>query len=120
MKISRTMAESPRRNGWNEISDGGGDVRDGRRRRRRGRKEKYKLKSFWDTASRGLTTFVTPKPHFRTNPSDHGKASSNIAHDPLDSIGYPRTMASGESSTTKHRLLHASGPHPTPPPDDPN
>ncbi|KZV54094.1 spindle pole body component 110-like [Dorcoceras hygrometricum] len=28
--------------------------------------------------------------------------------------------ASGESSTTKHRLLHASGPHPTPPPDDPN
>ncbi|KZV56692.1 hypothetical protein F511_40181 [Dorcoceras hygrometricum] len=31
-----------------------------------------------DTASRGLTTFVTPKPHFRTNPSDHGKASSNI------------------------------------------
>ncbi|KZV49136.1 hypothetical protein F511_43363 [Dorcoceras hygrometricum] len=30
-------------------------------------------------ASRGLTTFVTPKPQFRTNPSDHGKASSNIA-----------------------------------------
>ncbi|KZV53975.1 hypothetical protein F511_37038 [Dorcoceras hygrometricum] len=72
------------------------------------RKEKYKLKSFWDTAIRGLTTFVTPKPHFRTNPLDH------------DSIGYPRTMASGESSTTKHRILHASGPHPTMPPDDPN
>ncbi|KZV23455.1 hypothetical protein F511_39782 [Dorcoceras hygrometricum] len=35
-------------------------------------------------------------------------------------IGYPRTKASGESSTTKHRLLHASGPHPIPPPDDPN
>ncbi|KZV15820.1 hypothetical protein F511_13506 [Dorcoceras hygrometricum] len=35
-------------------------------------------------------------------------------------IGYPRTRASGESSTTNHRLLHASGPHPTPPPDDPN
>ncbi|KZV27115.1 hypothetical protein F511_28512 [Dorcoceras hygrometricum] len=34
---------------------------------------------FRDTSSRGLTTFVTPKPHFRTNPSDHGKASSNIA-----------------------------------------
>ncbi|KZV17558.1 hypothetical protein F511_34155 [Dorcoceras hygrometricum] len=34
---------------------------------------------FRDTASRGLTTFVTPKSHFRTNPSDHGKASSNIA-----------------------------------------
>ncbi|KZV41930.1 heat shock 70 kDa protein 17 [Dorcoceras hygrometricum] len=37
-----------------------------------------------------------------------------------DSIGYPRMSASGESSTTKHRLLHASGPHPIPPPDDPN
>ncbi|KZV25029.1 hypothetical protein F511_44615 [Dorcoceras hygrometricum] len=37
-----------------------------------------------------------------------------------DSIGYPRTRTSSESSTTKHRLLHASGPHPTPPPDDPN
>ncbi|KZV56743.1 hypothetical protein F511_38870 [Dorcoceras hygrometricum] len=36
------------------------------------------------------------------------------------SIGYPRTKASGESSTTKHRLLHASGPHPIPPPNDPN
>ncbi|KZV47493.1 hypothetical protein F511_33284 [Dorcoceras hygrometricum] len=35
-------------------------------------------------------------------------------------IGYPRTRASGESSTTKHRLLHASGPHRTSPPDDPN
>ncbi|KZV44117.1 hypothetical protein F511_15216 [Dorcoceras hygrometricum] len=30
------------------------------------------------------------------------------------------TRESGESSTTKHRLLHASGPHPIPPPDDPN
>ncbi|KZV58389.1 homeobox protein [Dorcoceras hygrometricum] len=37
-----------------------------------------------------------------------------------DSIGYPRMKASGESSTTKHRLLHASGPHPIPPPNDPN
>ncbi|KZV18657.1 hypothetical protein F511_30978 [Dorcoceras hygrometricum] len=37
-----------------------------------------------------------------------------------DSIGYPRAKASGESSTTKHRLLHASGPHPIPPPNDPN
>ncbi|KZV35620.1 thylakoid lumenal 29 kDa protein, chloroplastic [Dorcoceras hygrometricum] len=68
-KISRT--EYPRRNGQNEISDGGGG--DG------GEERKNKLRSFWDTASRGLTTFVTPKPHFRTNPSDHGKASSNIA-----------------------------------------
>ncbi|KZV25067.1 hypothetical protein F511_03557 [Dorcoceras hygrometricum] len=37
-----------------------------------------------------------------------------------DSIGYPCMKASGESSTTKHRLLHASGPHPIPPPNDPN
>ncbi|KZV46655.1 hypothetical protein F511_15457 [Dorcoceras hygrometricum] len=36
-----------------------------------------------------------------------------------DNIGYPRMRASGESSTTKHRLLHASGPHPIPPPNDP-
>ncbi|KZV17077.1 hypothetical protein F511_02993 [Dorcoceras hygrometricum] len=37
----------------------------------------------------------------------------------LLSIGYPRMSASGESSTTLHRLLHASGSHPIPPPDDP-
>ncbi|KZV47975.1 heme peroxidase [Dorcoceras hygrometricum] len=36
-----------------------------------------------------------------------------------DSIGYPRLSASGESSTTMHRLLHASGSHPIPPPNDP-
>ncbi|KZV19733.1 hypothetical protein F511_28595 [Dorcoceras hygrometricum] len=36
-----------------------------------------------------------------------------------DNIGYPRMKASGESSTTKHRLLHESGPHPIPPPNDP-
>ncbi|KZV38360.1 hypothetical protein F511_16027 [Dorcoceras hygrometricum] len=36
-----------------------------------------------------------------------------------DNIGYPRVRASGESSTTNHRLLHASGPHPIPPPSDP-
>ncbi|KZV39251.1 formin-like protein 7 [Dorcoceras hygrometricum] len=68
----------------------------------------YDPQWFRDTASRGPTTIATPKSQFRTDPSDH------------DSIGYPRTKASGESSTTKHRLLHASGPHPIPPPDDPN
>ncbi|KZV47979.1 hypothetical protein F511_18320 [Dorcoceras hygrometricum] len=36
----------------------------------------------------------------------------------LNNIGYPRMSASGESSTTMHRLLHASGPHPIPPPND--
>ncbi|KZV24065.1 hypothetical protein F511_24372 [Dorcoceras hygrometricum] len=46
------------------------------------------------------------------------RSKSDIAC--VTSIGYPRTKASGESSTTKHRLLHASGPHPIPPPNDPN
>ncbi|KZV36961.1 interactor of constitutive active ROPs 3-like [Dorcoceras hygrometricum] len=32
-----------------------------------------------DTASRGPTTIVTPESKFRTCPTDHGKASSNIA-----------------------------------------
>ncbi|KZV17868.1 hypothetical protein F511_43629 [Dorcoceras hygrometricum] len=106
---------------------------------------------FRDTASRGPTTIVAPESQFRTYPTDHGKASSNTAHDPLgitdsacknqsvvvsvlygpfnpyipirsttiDSIGYPRMSASGESSTTMHRLLHASGSHPIPTPYDP-
>ncbi|KZV18834.1 splicing factor 3B subunit 1-like [Dorcoceras hygrometricum] len=60
-----------------------------------------------DTASRGPTTIVTSKSQFRTCPLDH------------DNIGYPHIRASGESSTMKHRLLHASGPHPIPPPNDP-
>ncbi|KZV38216.1 carboxyl-terminal-processing peptidase 1, chloroplastic [Dorcoceras hygrometricum] len=46
------------------------------------------------------------------------RSNSDIAC--VTSIGYPRTKASGEPSTTKHRLLHASGPHPIPPPNDPN
>ncbi|KZV30160.1 starch synthase 3, chloroplastic/amyloplastic [Dorcoceras hygrometricum] len=45
------------------------------------------------------------------------RSNSDIAC--VTSIGYPRTWASGESSTTKHRLLHASRPHPTPAPDHP-
>ncbi|KZV22064.1 hypothetical protein F511_35356 [Dorcoceras hygrometricum] len=46
------------------------------------------------------------------------RSNSDIAS--VTSIGYPCMKASGESSTTKHRLLHASGPHPIPPPNDPN
>ncbi|KZV20321.1 hypothetical protein F511_17892 [Dorcoceras hygrometricum] len=46
------------------------------------------------------------------------RSNSDIAS--VNSIGYPRMKASGESSTTKHRLLHASGPHPIPPPNDPS
>ncbi|KZV50295.1 hypothetical protein F511_37223 [Dorcoceras hygrometricum] len=60
-----------------------------------------------NTASRGPTTIAAPESQFRTCPSDH------------DSIGYPRMSASGESSTTMHRILHASGSHPIPPPNDP-
>ncbi|KZV29352.1 hypothetical protein F511_29203 [Dorcoceras hygrometricum] len=45
------------------------------------------------------------------------RSNSDIAS--VTSKGYPRMKASGESSTTKHRLLHASGLHPIPPPNDP-
>ncbi|KZV51412.1 hypothetical protein F511_20576 [Dorcoceras hygrometricum] len=44
------------------------------------------------------------------------RSNSDIAS--VTSIGYPRMSASGESSTTMHRPLHASGSHPIPPPDD--
>ncbi|KZV23050.1 auxin transport protein BIG [Dorcoceras hygrometricum] len=37
------------------------------------------ISSTRDTASRGLTTIVTPKSQFRIDSSDHGKAPSNIA-----------------------------------------
>ncbi|KZV23909.1 hypothetical protein F511_19312 [Dorcoceras hygrometricum] len=46
------------------------------------------------------------------------RSNSDIAS--VTSIGYPRMSASDESSTMMHRLLHASGSHPIPPPDDPN
>ncbi|KZV57736.1 hypothetical protein F511_21787 [Dorcoceras hygrometricum] len=62
---------------------------------------------FRDKASRGPTTIVAPESQFRTCPTDH------------DSIGYPRMSVSGESSTTMHRLLHASRSHPIPTPYDP-
>ncbi|KZV42388.1 hypothetical protein F511_23846 [Dorcoceras hygrometricum] len=44
------------------------------------------------------------------------RSNSDIAS--VTSIGYPRMSASGESSTTMHRLLHASGSHPIPMPYD--
>ncbi|KZV18112.1 hypothetical protein F511_19133 [Dorcoceras hygrometricum] len=49
----------------------------------------------------------------------HTSWRSNSDITSVTSIGYPRMRASGESSTTKHRLLHASGPHPIPPPNEP-
>ncbi|KZV22208.1 hypothetical protein F511_09426 [Dorcoceras hygrometricum] len=45
------------------------------------------------------------------------RSNSDIAS--VTSIGYPRMSASGESSTTMHRLLHASGSHRIPTPYDP-
>ncbi|KZV34119.1 hypothetical protein F511_12814 [Dorcoceras hygrometricum] len=94
--------DSPRRIGRKQFSGeeggGGGGLREERGRRR------VELR---DTASRGPTTIVAPESQFRTCPTDH------------DSIGYPRMSASGESSTTMHRLLHASGSHPIPTPYDP-
>ncbi|KZV18656.1 putative leucine-rich repeat receptor-like protein kinase [Dorcoceras hygrometricum] len=42
------------------------------------------------------------------------RSNSDIAS--VTSIGYPRMSASGESSTTMHRLLHATGSHPIPTP----
>ncbi|KZV40348.1 RING finger and CHY zinc finger domain-containing protein 1-like [Dorcoceras hygrometricum] len=45
------------------------------------------------------------------------RSNSDIAS--VTSIGYPRMSASGEFSTTMHRLLHASGSHPIPTPYDP-
>ncbi|KZV26958.1 hypothetical protein F511_39775 [Dorcoceras hygrometricum] len=64
-------------------------------------------------------TSVTRQTHL---PKTHPILWSEIYYTIIssDSIGYPRMKASGESSTTKHRLLHASGPHPIPPPNDPN
>ncbi|KZV43725.1 hypothetical protein F511_18841 [Dorcoceras hygrometricum] len=45
------------------------------------------------------------------------RSNSDIAS--VTSIGHPRMSANGESSTTVHRLQHASGSHPIPSPDDP-
>ncbi|KZV48255.1 hypothetical protein F511_29613 [Dorcoceras hygrometricum] len=102
---------------------------------------------FRDTSSRGPTTIVAPESQFRTCPSImYGPfnpyipirsttiGKSRVAIDPIamhtswrsnsditsvTSIGYPRMSASGESSTTMYRLLHGSGSHPIPPPNDP-
>ncbi|KZV30264.1 nuclear matrix constituent protein 1-like protein-like [Dorcoceras hygrometricum] len=54
----------------------------------------------------------------RAHARERGAPSHTAAADG-HSIGYPRMSASGESSTTMHRLLHASGSHPIPPPNDP-
>ncbi|KZV41716.1 hypothetical protein F511_32509 [Dorcoceras hygrometricum] len=58
------------------------------------------------------------RPPFRNQCADQQQEISRHAR-LARNIGYPRMKASGESSTTKHRLLHASGPHPIPPPNVP-
>ncbi|KZV52252.1 SPX and EXS domain-containing protein 1-like [Dorcoceras hygrometricum] len=55
----------------------------------------------------------------RRGAAARGRRRRRVARGAAESIGYPRMRASGESSTTKHRLLHASGSHPIPPPNDP-
>ncbi|KZV19711.1 hypothetical protein F511_36304 [Dorcoceras hygrometricum] len=113
-KVSR--AESPCRDGRAAASASA---------RSRGR-EKYLLNSFWDIASHGLRKFVTPKPQTGLTHRIMVKRLATSPHDPIGitdsaySIGYPCTKESGESLTTKHRRLHALGPHQTSPPDDPN
>ncbi|KZV51173.1 hypothetical protein F511_19723 [Dorcoceras hygrometricum] len=91
----------------NQVHDRNRSAHDGGVRLEEEKGRRYMLR-VRDTASRGPTTIVAPESQFRTCPSDH------------DSIGYPRMSASGESSTTMHRLLHASGSHPIPTPYDPN
>ncbi|KZV38486.1 protein gamma response 1 [Dorcoceras hygrometricum] len=49
----------------------------------------------------------------------HTSWRSNIDIASVTSIGYPPMSASGESSTTMHRLLHASWSHPIPTPYEP-
>ncbi|KZV38801.1 hypothetical protein F511_20340 [Dorcoceras hygrometricum] len=83
-------------------------------------------------AMRGGAVYGSFNPYIPIRSTTIGK--SRVAKDPIamhtswrsncditsaTSIGYPRMSASGESSTTMHRLLHASGSHPIPPPNDP-
>ncbi|KZV39994.1 hypothetical protein F511_15246 [Dorcoceras hygrometricum] len=62
--------ETPRRGGRNKSDHEAGG---GRRRKA----------AAADKASRGPATIAAPKSQFRTCPTDHGKAPSNIAPDPL-------------------------------------
>ncbi|KZV15796.1 hypothetical protein F511_02012 [Dorcoceras hygrometricum] len=132
-ELSRT--ESPPQDGWNGVrwhaaaaaSDGGG----GRRLRVDGRGEESITDS--DCKNQDIMVSVQYGPFNSNIPigsTTIGK--SRVVRDPIamhtswrsnNDIACvtrnPCTRASDESSTTKHRLLHASGPHPTPPPDDP-
>ncbi|KZV25890.1 hypothetical protein F511_30425 [Dorcoceras hygrometricum] len=108
-----------------------------RRRRHGGAAVEAAAMRFWEERGRplastcvtlngsGIQLAVGPQPLWLRN-RNFGLAQrimvkrlATSRHDPLDNIGYPRMRANGESSTKKHRLLHASGPHPIPPPNDP-
>ncbi|KZV06714.1 hypothetical protein F511_45801 [Dorcoceras hygrometricum] len=79
-------------------------------------KDPITMHTSWRSNS-DITSF-TRKTHL---PKTHPVLWPEIYHTIVNSdyIGYPCMRASGEYSTTKHRLLHASGPHPIPPPNDP-
>ncbi|KZV22939.1 carboxyl-terminal-processing peptidase 1, chloroplastic [Dorcoceras hygrometricum] len=136
--LSRT--ESPPRSGRNKSDGkmGDGAWRDGVRRvgraaERGGRSEGRRLLGITDSACKNQSVVVSVQygpfnTYIPIRSTTIGK--SRVPRDPITmhtsrrsnsdiAIGYPRTKASGESSTTKHRLLHASGPHPIPPPNDP-
>ncbi|KZV46682.1 hypothetical protein F511_06794 [Dorcoceras hygrometricum] len=185
MDFTTDGISSARRSEQVRSSGGGawpaGGAAEGRRRGGAALSRVVRCKSF-SLVALGIQLAVGPQPlapksQFRTCPTDHGKAPSNLTspHDPLgitnsacknqlvvvsvqygpfntyipirsttigksrvakdpitmhtswrsnsditNNIGYPRVKASGESSTTKHRLLHASGPHAIPQPNDPN
>ncbi|KZV58429.1 hypothetical protein F511_13429 [Dorcoceras hygrometricum] len=134
--------DSPRRVGRKRIS---GD--DGRRRRRLvGERRGGAIYGFWelcqvlgitDSACKNHLVVVSVQygpfnPYIPIRSTTIGK--SRVAVDPIamhtswrsnsditsvTSIGYPRMSASGESSTTMHRILHASWSHPIPTPYDP-
>ncbi|KZV30024.1 carboxyl-terminal-processing peptidase 1, chloroplastic [Dorcoceras hygrometricum] len=139
MNLSRT--ESPRRGGWNKSNHGNGRrtaAGGARVGGRRGEGDERLATSphdplgTIDSACKNQLVMVSIQygpfnTYIPIRSTTIGK--SRVARDPITihtsrrsnsditcvtSIGYPRTKASGESSTTKHRLLHASGPHPIP------
>ncbi|KZV22242.1 hypothetical protein F511_21393 [Dorcoceras hygrometricum] len=109
--------KSPRQ-GDQKKSDHGGAWEGGDREVKRREGRRYAL-GFWIQLAVGSQPLRLRNHNFGLAHRIMVKRLATSPHDPLDSIGYPRIKASGESSTTKHRLLHASGPHPIPPPKDP-
>ncbi|KZV25802.1 hypothetical protein F511_31700 [Dorcoceras hygrometricum] len=120
-KFPRT--ESPRKDDRNKSDHGGGGgaaaVRWSRERKSHYLNSSDPITMHTSWRSNSDIVSVTRQTHL---PKTHPVLWPEIYHTIMssDNIGYPRIKASGESSTTKHRLLHASGPHPIPPRNDPN